>query len=159
MRRDMVHLTSALLAVVSAALLAQRAEAQPPAQHAIEEIRALEAAHNEAIVHGDVAALERLTSDDHTFITQRGFLVTKAQMLKGLANGAFKYEYRQIYDLKIRVYGDAAVVTGRSVQSGQEHGQDFSDAYRYTRVYVRRQGRWLSVAWHVSRDEAYRPER
>ena len=42
-----------------------------------EEIRALETARNEAIVHGDAAALERMTSDDYTFITLRGELRTQ----------------------------------------------------------------------------------
>ena len=54
-----------------------------------EEIRALETARNEAIVHGDAAALERMTSDDYTFITLRGELRTKAEIVKGFSTGAF----------------------------------------------------------------------
>jgi len=158
MRHDGIHLAGALVAIMSTTFFAQRLEAQPPAADPVAEIRALEAAHNEAIVHADVAALDRMTAEDYTFITPRGFLVTKAEMLKGLGRGAFRYEYRQVYELKIRVYGDAAVVTGRSVQSGQERGQDYSDAYRFTRVYVRREGRWLSVAWQTTRDEGARRE-
>ena len=59
-----------------------------------EEIRALEAARNEAILHGDAGALERMTSDDYTFITLRGELRTKAEIVKGFATGAFKYGSR-----------------------------------------------------------------
>ncbi len=111
-----------------------------------EEIRALETARNEAIVHGDAAALERMTSDDYTFITLRGELRTKAEIVKGFSTGAFKYASREISDLNIRVYGDAAVVTGRSTQKGTENGKDYSGDYRFTRVYVRQDGRWLTVA-------------
>ena len=117
------------------------------------EIRALELTHNEALVHGDAAALAQITADDFTFITPRGFLIDKAQMLKGVSDGAFRYEYRQIYDLNIRVFGDAAVVTGRSVHSGQQDGRELSDAYRFTRVYVHQQGRWVSVAWQTTRED------
>jgi ketosteroid isomerase-like protein len=65
-----------------------------------EEIRALEIARNVAIAHGDVSALDKMTSDDYTFINVGGQLHTKAEFLKEFATNAFKYEYRQIYDLK-----------------------------------------------------------
>jgi uncharacterized protein (TIGR02246 family) len=111
-----------------------------------DEIRALETARNEAIVHGDAASLERMTSDDYTFITLRGELRTKAEIVKGFATGAFKYGSREISDLNIRVYGNAAVVTGLSTQKGTENGKDYSGDYRFTRVYVKENGRWLTVA-------------
>ncbi len=128
------------------------ATAEGKGSGASEEIRTLELAHNAAIARGDVAVVDRMTRGDFTFITTRGLVVTKAGMLKGLAEGAFKYEYRQIYDLSIRVYGDAAVVTGRSLHTGQEDGKDSSDAYRYTRVYVRENGQWLAVLWQATRE-------
>jgi ketosteroid isomerase-like protein len=113
---------------------------------AIEEIKALEEVRNQAVLHGDVAALERMTSDDYTFVTLRGEQRTKSEILKGFASGSFKYESRQISDLKVRVYGDTAVVTGRSVQKGTENGRDYSGPYWFTRVYVKQNGRWISVA-------------
>jgi len=127
-------------------LLGTQVFARPSSDKSTEEIRALETARNEAIVHGDAATLERMTSDDYTFITLRGELRTKAEIVKGFATGAFKYESREISDLNIRVYGDAAVVTGRSTQKGTENGKDYSGDYRFTRVYVKQNGRWLTVA-------------
>ena len=111
-----------------------------------DEISALETARNEAIVHGDAAALERMTSDDYTFITLRGELRTKSEIVRGFSTGAFKYASRDISDLNIRVYGNAAVVTGRASQKGAENGKDYSGDYRFTRVYVKQNGRWLTVA-------------
>lgn len=111
-----------------------------------DEIKALEETRNQAVLKGDVAALDRMTSDDYTFITLRGELRTKAEILKGFASGAFKYQSREISDLKVRLYGDTAVVTGRSSQKGTENGKDYSGAYWFTRVYVKQNGRWVSVA-------------
>jgi ketosteroid isomerase-like protein len=113
---------------------------------AVDEIKALEETRNQAVLKGDVAALDRMTSDDYTFITLRGELRTKAEILKGFASGAFKYQSREISDLKVRLYGDSAVVTGRSSQKGTENGKDYSGAYWFTRVYVKQNGRWVSVA-------------
>jgi ketosteroid isomerase-like protein len=111
-----------------------------------EEIKSLEHERNVAILNGDAAALDRMTADDYSFITLRGELRTKSEIVKGFKSGSFKYESRQISDLNIRVYGNTAVVTGRSNQKGMEEGKDYSGDYRFTRVYVRQNGRWLTVA-------------
>jgi hypothetical protein len=44
------------------------------------------------------------------------------------------------------VYDNTAVVTGRSIQNGKENGKDYSGDYRFTRVYVKQNGRWQTVA-------------
>ena len=102
--------------------------------------------NSQAVLHGDVPALDRMTSDDYTFITLKGEMRTKADILKGFASGSFHYESRQISDLKVRLYENTAIVTGRSVQKGMENGKDYSGDYRFTRVYVKQEGRWLTVA-------------
>ena len=111
-----------------------------------EEIKRIEEDRNQAILRGDIATLDRMTSEDYTFITLRGELRTKAEILRGFKSGSFKYESREISDLKIRVYGNTAIVTGRSIQKGVENGKDYSGDYRFTRVYVKRPERWLTVA-------------
>ena len=122
--------------------------AQKPGKASSEEkeIRALEEERNRAILKGDAAALERMTSDDYTFITLRGELRTKAEIVKGFKSGSFRYEARTISDLNVRVYGDTAIVTGRSSQRGKEDGKDYSGDYRFTRVYVKQRGQWVTVA-------------
>ena len=112
----------------------------------VERIRSLEEERNQAIIHGDAAALDRMTSDDYTFITLRGELRTKAEIVRDFRSGAIKYQSREISDLNIRVYGNSAVVTGRAIQKGMENGKDYSGDYWFTRVYVNQDGRWQTVA-------------
>jgi uncharacterized protein (TIGR02246 family) len=121
----------------------QNANAAPSSE---QEIRTLEDERNRAILQGDAAALERMTANDYTFITLRGELRTKAEIVKGFQSGSFKYDSRTISDLNIRVYGDTAVVTGRATQKGSENGKDYSGDYRFTRVYAKQKGRWVTVA-------------
>jgi ketosteroid isomerase-like protein len=111
-----------------------------------DEILQLERERNQAILHGDAAALERMTADDYTFITLRGELRTKAEIVRGFKSGSFHYDSREISELNVRVYGSTAVVTGRSNQKGQENGKDYSGDYRFTRVYSKQAGRWQTVA-------------
>jgi uncharacterized protein (TIGR02246 family) len=124
-------------------ILGQSANSAPSSE---QEIRALEDERNRAILKGDAAALERMTADDYTFITLRGELRTKSEIVKGFQSGSFKYDSRTISDLNIRVYGDTAIVVGRSIQKGSENGKDYSGDYRFTRVYVKQKARWITVA-------------
>jgi len=119
------------------------------------EIRALEVAHNQALANHDVATLEKMLSEDFTFVTPRGDLRSKQDVLKAVATGNIGNEYLETSDLKIRVYADTAVVTGRALQTAQRAGKDFTDSYRFTRVYVRRGGQWLAVALQMTRLDGF----
>jgi ketosteroid isomerase-like protein len=119
------------------------------------EIRALEVAHNQALANHDVATLEKMLSEDFTFVTPRGDLRGKQDVLKAVATGNIGNEYLETSDLKIRVYADTAVVTGRALQTAQRAGKDFTDSYRFTRVYVRRGGQWLAVALQMTRLDGF----
>jgi hypothetical protein len=115
-----------------------------------EEIKQIERERNQALLKHDTATLDRMTSDDYTFINQRGELRTKSEILAGFKSGNFNYEDREISDLKVRVYGDTAVVTGRAKQKGVENSKDYSGDNRFTRVYVKQNGCWVSVALQVT---------
>ena len=135
-----------IISIQTAAAQDNRADAKLRNAEAVEQIKQLEDARNQAILKGDAAAIERMTADDYTFVTLKGELRTKAEIVKGFASGAFKYQSRTISDLKVRVYGDTAVVTGRSIQKGIENGKDYSGDYWFTRVYVKQNGAWMTVA-------------
>jgi ketosteroid isomerase-like protein len=99
-----------------------------------------------AILKGDSKAYGRLVGDDYVFTNQDAVMRTKAQMVSAYDSGSIKYESVKFDDLKVHAYGDTAVVTGRSTVKGQDGGKDISGQSRYTRVYVKRQGRWQLVA-------------
>ena len=132
--------------LLSWCLVAQAQKANDSSLSTEKQIKSIEEERNRAILSGDAATLDRMTADDYTFITLRGELRTKAEIVKGFQSGAFKYESRTISELKVKVYGETAVVTGRSTQKGEENGKDYSGDYRFTRVYVRDKGHWMTVA-------------
>ena len=136
-----------LLLTLSIFLVLVSAVAQSPVE---KQIFALEDARNKAIVNGDAKALDRLTSDDYTFINLRGGVQLKPEIIKGFASGSYHYQSRDITELKVRVYGNSAVVTGRSTQKGVEDGRDNSGDYRFTRVYVKQSGGWQAVAYQAT---------
>jgi ketosteroid isomerase-like protein len=147
MKVPMILVLSIIAHADCAVAQASQTDLSPKPQTTVErEIESLEEARNKAVLQGDVAALDQMTSDDYTFITLRGELRTKSDILKGFTSGSFHYDSRQISDLKVRVYSDTAIVTGRSMQKGMENGKDYSGDYRFTRVYVKEKGHWVTVA-------------
>ena len=111
-----------------------------------DQIKKLEQQRNEAILKGDTATLDKLTSDDYTNTTAQGKIEKKADIMDGFKSGKIKFDSRELSDLDVRVYGNTAVVTGQVNQKATNNGVDTSGQSRFTRVYVKQKGRWVSVA-------------
>jgi ketosteroid isomerase-like protein len=109
-----------------------------------EELRA-------AIAKSDTKTYGRLVGDDYVFTNQDAVVRTKTQMLSAYDSGSLKYESVKFDEIKVHAYGDTAVVTGRQTVKGQDNGKDLSGQFRYTRVYVKQQGRWQIVATQTVR--------
>ena len=125
---------------------AKPAPAKKPAGSVQDQIKKLEEDRNQAVLKGDAATLDRMTSDDYNLVDSRGKFMTKAQILDGFKSGSIKFESRELSDLNVRVYGNTAVVTGVVTQKSSEDGKDTSGKSRFIRVYVKQNGRWVSVA-------------
>jgi hypothetical protein len=104
-----------------------------------------------ALLKADTNSLEKLLADDYTGIHSDGRLVSKAQEIESVKSSALKYETNEIQDLKIRVYGHTAVATALASLKGTVSGKPFSFTVRSTRVWVKQNGNWKSVAYHATR--------
>jgi len=111
------------------------------------QLKKLEQDRTQAVVKGDVATLDKITADDYMFINRFGQVSDKQQTLDAIKNGGIKLSSNKLSDLKVRVYGNTAVVTGRSEAQGKISGRDASGPVLFTRVYVKKDGRWQSVAF------------
>jgi ketosteroid isomerase-like protein len=105
----------------------------------------------EAYGANDVAALDKILADDFLFTSSRGIVVTKAQELADIRSGEMRTESATLDEVRVRVRGDAAVVTGRAALKGVWHRHDFSGQYRVTATWVKEEGHWRLLAEHASR--------
>jgi ketosteroid isomerase-like protein len=103
-----------------------------------------------AELRGDTAFLERLLADDFVGVGPRGFLLTKEQWLARYASGALRYDSFTWDEVQVRLYGDAAVMTGRQSQTGTHRGQDVTAQLRATLVFVNQNGTWRLAGLHLS---------
>ena len=78
------------------------------------------------------------------------WLKGKAEQIASWKAGDYHFSAFDSDDLRIRLYGEAAVATGRIVEKGEMKGRDISGRHRFTRVFVKRQGRWQMVATQVT---------
>ena len=102
--------------------------------------------YDEALVRRDIAVLERLYSDEFVYTTPDGEVRNRAQQLTFMRTGDLRLESGQSNDVRVRVYGNTAVMTGRFTATGKFRGKDIDIRERYTAVWVKREGRWRLVA-------------
>jgi hypothetical protein len=114
----------------------------------------VEQARVRALLAADVAALEPLLGDDLLYVHAGGWAQTKKEFLESLRQGELKYDAMQHHDVRARVYGDAAVLTGRStvgVRSARRQMQLLEMEILFTAVYAKMDGRWQLAVWQSTR--------
>lgn len=116
-----------------------------------EELRGLERELVGAVLRRDSAALRRILADELTFVTPFGDVFDKQAVANIDANEDLVNDSIELDDVRVRVYGEAAVVTGRATLKARVKGLDLSGQYRYIRVYATRDGRWQVVAYQATR--------
>ena len=113
-------------------------------------IRKLDNERIQAQIHADAAALKRIYADDFIGVGPSGTVRTKPQVISDFTSGDLKFQSITTDEVRIRVYGNAAVETGRSTMIGQDQGKTVPQVNRFTRVWIKQQGRWRLVANHYS---------
>ena len=140
-------ITCALLAVISSPALA----AGKKSGDVEEQIKKMEEGGAQAAMKADTSAMGSSMTDDYSMVTPTGAVQDKTAVLDSFKSGERKIENIQLEDTKVRVYGNSAVVTGTSNIKGTYKGQDISGKYRYTRVYVKQNGKWKTAAFQQTK--------
>lgn len=102
-------------------------------------------------LHNDAKSLAPLLADRWVLTHSDGKVQHKQDYLEQLATGSRRNTAITNHDSVIQYYGDTAIVTGRSVQSGIGEQGPFSGSFRFTRTWQWQDGRWVMLASHSSR--------
>jgi len=114
-------------------------------QDAVADLKALDAKLTNAFKERDFKTLAKSMADDYTLIDPRGGVHSKKQYLKHLAEGTGKFKDWKETDVKVKVFGDTAIVTGLLHVKGKVEDKDINAEYRWTRVYNKTGDQWLCV--------------
>jgi ketosteroid isomerase-like protein len=115
-----------------------------------QELIKLENGWADALVKRDVAFLDQILADDFMTTSSAGIVSTKAQIIASMESGEYVFFSAVLDDIKVRIYGDVAVVTGRNTVKSMRKGKDISGQERWTDTWIKREGRWHCVATHNS---------
>jgi ketosteroid isomerase-like protein len=122
----------------------------PPASNRVSDLEALSQlnqAYIDSVLRNDVAQFEALLADDFLCTTPDGALLDRAAFLSHTATAA-KLQSLEAHDVNIRIMSDVAIVHARTTFARADGSAGVG---RYTDIWVKRGGRWLAVAAHVTR--------
>lgn len=126
----------------------------PPRPAASLEVQVLqqERSWSRAILRHDIETISDLLADDFIRTSPDGRVHNKAEAILEFDRDKDKYTASTFDDAKVRIYGDVAIVQAAGVDRGSEaeSGKPFVRRYRYTDIWVRRNGVWKCVATHSS---------
>ncbi len=148
----MKHAIAVLLltiAVLTPAQTPKKSQAQGTGA-ATQALISLENKWVEALVKSDTAALDSIFADTYVDTDEHSQRSDKQGVLSALKSGDLKIESIKLSDMKVHVYGDAAVVIGRAAQVGNFKGHPLTATIIFTDTFIQQNGKWRAVASHRS---------
>lgn len=106
----------------------------------------------DAAVRQDSMLLQKLLSDDLTFIHSNGLLETKTSFIISIKNGKIKYNSFEVLEQHIRNYGrKTAIINGKIIIKGTYEKSPYEVNLLFTSMYRKQFGRWQLVAWQSTK--------
>ena len=116
-----------------------------------EELVKLENEFAQAVTNNDADAVDGFLADDWIIVDPDGGIIDKARLLGVIKSGALSHEMMESANLRVRLYGNTAVVTGLTTTKGKFMGQDFTSCERATDIFVKQNDRWQCVFTQLTR--------
>ena len=111
------------------------------------EILALEDKRFAAMTGKDWKTLDGLLHEQLLYTHSNGVTDTKAVWMDAMKSGRTVYKSAQQGERKVRLYGDAALVTGRAQIEAEVNGQPRTLKLCYLNVWTKAPQGWKFVAW------------
>lgn len=93
----------------------------------------------------DIAGLNRIIADDFSGVEISGRVVDKTQLINDIKSSDNDTQSETAESLKVRIYGDTAIVTGTSLTKGKSKDGDYNLRILFTNVWAKRGGQWQIV--------------
>lgn len=98
----------------------------------------------------DISILSSLLAEDFIITVEDGSTFGKAGYISHSADSTVQVEIAELSELKVRVHGNTAVVTGAYHETGTSKGKPYDYHDRLTDVWMKRDGNWQVIASHYS---------
>ena len=116
------------------------------AQSLEQDINRVEDQRYDALINADWAALEAFLAEEFIYHQPNGNITTKASFIALMKTGEIKLRKAVRKNVKVRPYGDVAVVTGDTDIDLVNKGEERKIQLRYLNVWVKRDKGWQLAA-------------
>ena len=113
-------------------------------------IKALELKWTESYKQHNIEILSSLLSDEFVITVEDGSVYSKPGYISHSADSAVRVHVAEMSDLKVRMHGNTAIVTGSYHEKGESNRKPYEYRDRFTDVWVKTGGKWQVVASHYS---------
>jgi ketosteroid isomerase-like protein len=113
-------------------------------------VRGLELKWTESYKQHSIDILSSLLADDFVITVEDGSVYSKAGYISHTADNSVHVEVSEMTDLKVRMHGDTAIVTGAYHEKGSAHGKSYEYHDRLTDVWMKTGNKWQVIASHYS---------
>jgi ketosteroid isomerase-like protein len=113
-------------------------------------IRSMELKWTESYKQRQVDILASLLAEDFIITVEDGNTYGKTGYISHSAEPGVKVEVAQMTDIKVRMHGAMAVVTGAYYERGESKGKRYEYHDRFTDIWMKAGGKWQVVASHYS---------
>ena len=119
-------------------------------ERVISEFQQIEDTFNKAVISNKVEAIKKCITSEWVFADSQGGIIPQEGFFKVLEQGLVSHSTMTKEILRVKVYGDIALVTGHGQNTGTWQGQPL-DAYEWiTDVYKKENDKWLCVLTHLT---------
>jgi ketosteroid isomerase-like protein len=113
---------------------------------AVDEIKQIENDWADASKAKNADKLGEILADSWVALDWDGKTTTKAKALADTKAPGNSLDTFEMGPMKVRIFGNTAVVTGSDTEKSMEDGKDTSGKYIWTDVFVKQNGKWRAVA-------------
>ena len=121
-------------------------KATAPGNAAVDELKQIENDWEEAVKAKNAEKLGDILADSWAGLGWNGRREDKATALADLKASGNSLDTFEMGPMKVRIFGNTAVVTGSDTEKSMENGKDTSGKYIWTDVFVKQNGKWRAVA-------------
>ena len=115
-----------------------------------QEFRDLDRGWVSAFLQGDAELFNRIWIDGFIYTFPFGQGTNKAQEIANIKSGDLAFESLSTDRIKVKIYGQTAVMAGRLMMKGRYKDQDISGQYSYINVLGKQRDCWRIVASHAA---------
>ena len=113
-------------------------------------IRKLEEKWTDSYKNRKISLLSSLLAEDFVITVEDGNTYSKSGYISHSADPSVQVEVAELSDLKVRMHGNTAVVTGAYHERGRSSGKPYEYHDRLTDIWMKTGNQWQVIASHYS---------